>query len=186
MKLLTILACSALLALTSVLSACDGDVMIGNGSGLQHLRLHDGSLTAFAVGQPDAVITAAGDLSIDGKPVTLQIEQRALLQTFYAEVVAIHDAGIETGKEGAKLAGKAIGAAVSGLANGDPDSIDKKVNAQTDKIEASAMVICTRVAALRTTENQIAASVPAFKPYANIDAHEVDNCRAHDKVVIRP
>ncbi len=186
MKSLFTLACSALLAVSSLLSGCDGDFTIGGNMGLHHLTLRNGVLTAHAAGQPDAVITPAGDLSIDGKPIALQPTQREMLKSYYGDVVAIRQAGIETGKEGAAMAGKAVGAVVSGLAHGDPDSIDKKVNAQAGKIEVKAMMICTSVAALGATEDGIAASLPAFKPYANIDPHEVDDCRAHDKVVIRP
>ena len=70
-------------------------------------------LTAHVKRQPDAVIDAAGDLSIGGKTLALTPAQRDLLKTYYGQVVNIRSAGIETGKAGAALAGHAVGAVVS-------------------------------------------------------------------------
>lgn len=181
MNPLRALTCTAAIALVALLAGCDGETIIGSDSGFHHLSLRNGVLTAHAMGQPDAVIDAAGDLRIDDKPVAVTPAQRDLLKKYYGDVVAIRQAGIETGKAGAAMAGHAIGAVASGLAHGDPDSIGPNIEAQSKDIEAKAMVICTNVAALRTDENAITAVLPAFKPYANIDAHEVDDCRAHNR-----
>ncbi|MEO7478456.1 MAG: DUF2884 domain-containing protein [Lysobacteraceae bacterium] len=186
MKVLHTLTCTAAIALVALLAGCDGETIIGSGSaGLHHLTLRNGTLTAHAQGAPNAVITPAGDLSIDNKSVAVTPEQRDLLKKYYGDVVAIRQAGIETGKAGAAMAGHAIGAVASGLAHGDPDSIGPKIDAHAKEIESKAMVICNDVVALRTTQDAIAASLPAFKPYANIEKQEVDDCRSHDRVIKR-
>lgn len=175
------LTCTAAIALVALLAGCDGETIIGDDSGFHHLTLRNGVLTAHAQGQPDAVIDAAGDLRIDDRPITVTPTQRDLLKKYYRDVAAIRQAGIETGKAGAAMAGHAIGAVAAGLAHGDPDSIGPKIEARAKDIKAKAMVICNDVASLRTDENAITAVLPAFKPYANIDPHEVDDCRAHDR-----
>ena len=181
MKPLRTLTCTAAIALVALLAGCDGETIIGSdSSGFRHLTLRNGVLTAHSQGNPDAVIDAAGDLRIDDKPIAVTPAQRELLKKYYADVVAIREAGIETGKAGAAMAGRAIGAVASGLAHGDPDSIGPKIDARAKDIEAKAMVICNGIAALRTDQDTIVSALPAFKPYANIEAQEVDDCRSHD------
>lgn len=181
MNPLRALICTTAIALVALLAGCDGETIIGDDSGFHHLTLRNGVLTAHAQGQPDAVIDAAGDLRIDDKPMTVTPVQRDLLKKYYRDVAAIRQAGIDTGKAGAAMAGHAVGAVVSGLAHGDPDSIGPRIQARAKDIEAKAMVICNDVASLRADENAITAVLPAFKPYANVNPHEVDDCRAHNR-----
>jgi len=170
----TFLAASAL-AVALALSACDGETTIG--SGLHSLSLRNGVLTAHSSGHPDATVTAAGELSIDGKPVTLTPAQRELFRKYYASVVAIRQAGIETGKAGAKLAGKAVSEVANGLMHGDTDHIDSRVNDQAKEVEKSAMVICDALGSVRASQDAIVASLPAYKPYANVEADAAVRCR---------
>jgi len=179
MKSISRVCCAA--AFAALLAGCDGETIIGDDSGFHHLTLRNGVLIAHAQGQPDAVIDAAGDLRIDDKPIAVTPAQRDLLKKYYGDVAAIRQAGIETGKAGAAMAGQAIGAVASGLAHGDPDSIGPRIEAHAKDVKAKAMVICNDVASLRTDENAITAILPAFKPYANVNPHEVDDCRAHDR-----
>lgn len=170
----------ALSALAASLAACDGTetTYIGDSQG-HHLALHDGMLTLHVRGQPDAVINATGDLRIGGKAVDETAAQRGLLKTYYGEVVGIRTAGIETGKAGAKLAGHAIGEVVSGLVHGDTDHIDSRINDRAKDVEAKALAICENLQSLQETQDAIAASLPAFKPYAAIEVRGSSDC--HDK-----
>ncbi|HEY2345652.1 MAG TPA: DUF2884 family protein [Xanthomonadaceae bacterium] len=164
-------------ALAAGLAACGGTTYIGDGNG-HHLMLHDGVLTMHVHGQPDAVIDAAGDLRIANKPAALTSTQRELLKAYYAQVLNIRDAGIETGKAGAKLAGHAIGEVVSGLAHGDPDRIKSRIDDRAKDVEAKALVICDNLEALQKTQDAIAGTLPAFKPYATIEVRETSDCRS--------
>ena len=177
MKILHTLTCTVAIALATLLAGCDGETIIGSDSGgFHHLTLRNGTLTAHAQGAPDATISPTGELRIDDKAVAVTSEQRELLKKYYVDVVAIREAGIETGKAGAAMAGHAIGAVASGLAHGDPDSIGQKIDAHAQEVEAKADVICENLATLHTTQDAIVASLPTFKPYASIETTEVNDC----------
>jgi hypothetical protein len=173
------------LALIGLLAGCSGSsdhvsvIGLHDGSLINgHIGLNDDKATLHVDGLPDAVISAAGDLSIDDKPVSVDASQRSLLQTYYRNVAGIRDHGIETGKEGAATAGVALKSVASGLANGDTGQIDKQVNAQADKVRQSAMKICQDLADTQTTQNALALQLPAFKPYAGLVADsDVRDCR---------
>jgi hypothetical protein len=163
-------------AIAALLSGCI--IQSDDSSVFQHITLHDGSIAVHAHGVPDANVTPAGDLSINGKAVTVTADQRDLLKQYYAQVVAIRDDGIATGKAGAAMAGHAIGSVASGLAHGNPDSIGPAIESRAKGVEAKAMVVCNDLAALRTKQDVIASVLPAFKPYATIELNEVSDCRS--------
>ncbi|KRA52712.1 hypothetical protein ASD77_13900 [Pseudoxanthomonas sp. Root65] len=136
-------------------------------------------------GHPKAEVSAKGDFIVDGKPVPVSDAQRALLVAYHRELGGIADAGIATGKEGVKLAGKAVGAAVKGIFSGNPDQIDQQIDAEAKKVEAEAMKICDRLPGLYKAQQDLAAALPAFQPYASMELDDVEECRtshsgAHD------
>src|SRR5687767_12857701 len=94
----------ALIALVAtLLGGCQPTTTVNTDDG-QTLNILGKTLTISAEGLPKAEITAAGDFSIDGKPVQVTDVQRALLVTYYRELNGIGAAGMATGKEGAALA----------------------------------------------------------------------------------
>ncbi len=167
---------AAALALAMSFSGCV--IQTDHSSVFNHITLHDGSILVHAQNAPDAVMTPSGDLTIDGKAVTLTPDQRDLLKQYYAQVMMIRDDGIATGKAGAAMAGHVIGSVASGLAHGNPDSIGPAIESRAKGIETKAMAICNDVEALRTKQTAIADALPAFKPYALIEANEVTDCRS--------
>ena len=96
----------------------------------------------------------------------------------HRELGGIADAGIATGKEGAKLAGKAVGAVVRGIFSGNPDQIDREMEAEGKKIEAHAMKICDHLPGLYKAQQDLAAALPAFQPYAGMELDDIAECRA--------
>lgn len=165
-------------AFATLLAGCGMQIDLGDG-GLHGISIHDGSIAVHARGAADADVTAAGDLSIGGKAVALTPAQRGLLKRYYAQVMAVRDDGIATGKAGAAMAGHAIGSVASGLAHGDPDSIGPAIDARAKQVEAKALAVCNDVAAVQTQQNALALALPAFKPYARIDGHDATECKAH-------
>lgn len=165
------LALSALL-----LAACSQD-RDANDSGATSDALWGQNLTLNATGHPRAEVSAKGDFIVDGRPVPVNAQQRALLVAYHRELGGIADAGIATGKEGAKLAGKAVGAAVRGIFSGNPDQIDKEMEAESKKVEAEAMKICDRLPGLYKAQQDLAAALPAFEPYAGMELDDVAECR---------
>jgi hypothetical protein len=177
MKSISTFFCAA--AFASLLAGCSMQIDFGDGAGLHGISIHDGSITVHARKAPDAIVTASGDLSIDGKAIALTPDQHALLRHYYAQVMTVRDDGIATGKAGASMAGHAIGSVASGLAHGDPDSIGPAIDARAKQVEAKAMAVCNDVQALQVQQNALADTLPAFKPYARIGAHNVTDCKAH-------
>ena len=166
----------ASLLLVALLSGCV--ISVGDSSVLNFISIHDGNVAVHARSGPDATITAAGDLSIDGKPVVVVPEQQALLKQYFVQAMVIRAEGIATGVAGVALAHKAIGSVATGLAHGQPEAIGPKIDAEAKKVEAQAMKVCDTVAELRKTQDALAASLPAFKPYALIDANQAADCRS--------
>lgn len=160
--------------LAACLAACQPQASVDTGSG-KISSLGD-SLTLQASGYPKARINAAGDLIIDGKTVALNAQQRALVTAYHHELQGVALAGMEIGKQGAKVAGKAVGAAIGGILSGNTDDIDAKVRAETDKIEAEARRLCSHLTGVRTAQDALAAQVPQFRPYANLDQQDIDDC----------
>ena len=171
----------AVALLAASLAACGGTTYIGDFGEGHHLMLRDGLLTAHIRGQPDATIDAAGDLRIADQPIATTPVQRDLLKAYYTQVVNIRQAGIDTGKAGASMAAHAIGAVASGLAHGDPDSIGPKIDEHAKEIETKAMAICENLDALQKSQDAVAASLPAFKPYAAISIRETSDCESHSQ-----
>ena len=164
------------ITLAFTLAACDPGITIGDGSGMQSIRIHDGSIGIHKPGVPEADITAAGDLSIGGNPVAVTPAQRDLLKHYYTQVLQVRTDGIAIGKAGAAMAGHAAGSVVSGLVHGNPDSIGPKIQARAEQLKARAFVVCSEAAALGANQNVIANAVPAFRPYASIDATDRSSC----------
>lgn len=159
----------------SLLAGC---VVVGQDSGaFQHLSVTDnGDVIVHALDGSDARITAAGELAIAGKSVAVTPTQRPLLTTYHADALVLHDDAIATGKAGAGLGMHALGTVAKGLASGDPDSIDKKLQPQADKVEALGDKVCKDLAALYATQGRLVSALPAFKPYATIKPQEVSDC----------
>ena len=176
------------LMVTALLAACghsgnDSDFSIGDSNLLDGgIHVHDGKATLHAHGAPDAVISAAGELTIGQQSVVVNDAQRNLLQQYYQHVVAVRQHGIETGKAGAAIAGQAISSVAKGVVSGNADQIDKDIQAKTDDVTKSAMKICSDIAGIKTTQDGLASQLPAFKPYALIvGEHEVADCENDSK-----
>ena len=129
-------------------------------------------------------ISPAGDLLIDGKAVAIDVAQRRLLLQYREQMVKVAEAGIEIGVQGANLGARAAGEAIKGIFSGNTDQIAQRVNAEAKKLEERATQICDQLPALLATQQQLAAAIPEFKPYATMDQSDIDECR-DNKVTLR-
>lgn len=127
-------------------------------------------------GRPRAEITPKGDLLVGGKPVATTPAQRAMLLEYRGQIVKVAETGMAIGSKAADLAGTAISESIGAIFSGNTDEIEKKVEAEAMKIKAEAMVICGQLPAMLATQQQLAASLPAFKPYASMTQDDVDDC----------
>ena len=124
-----------------------------------------------------AQITPQGDLLIDGKKVAATPEQQALLLDYRHRVIAIAEAGMEIGTQGADLGMHAASAALSGVFSGKSDKeIEAAIKPQTDRIQAAALELCKRLPDLHAAQQQLATAMPAFKPYATMTQEDVQDC----------
>jgi hypothetical protein len=122
-------------------------------------------------------ISPTGDLLINGNTVAVDDAQRKLLLQYREQVMQVAEAGIEIGVQGANLGARAAGEAIKGILSGDTDKIEERVNAEAKKLEESAAKICDRLPAMLATQQQLAAAIPEFKPYAKMDQGDIDECR---------
>ena len=125
---------------------------------------------------PRAELTPQGDLLIEGRAVAIDDAQRALLLQYREQVLAIADAGIAIGGKGAGLAEAAIKQAVGAIFSGDTGDIERRVEAEAKKLEAEARQLCTGLPPMLETQQQLAASLPEFAPYANLTQADIDDC----------
>lgn len=165
------------LVLVLLLTACGAGSSSDSSTVFRHFSFDAGAVVVHANGVADATVTAAGEMSVAGKAVETTAAQRTLLAHYHASVLKLRTDGVAIGKAGIKTAGKAIGSVVSGLASGNPDTIGDKIDAQAQEIESRVGDLCETLHDLRSTQEAIAAEMPAFRPYATITARESDHCR---------
>lgn len=127
---------------------------------------------------PNAEITPQGDLLIAGKPTPVDAAQRAELLAYRGQIIGIARQGIAIGKQGATLGANAASEAIAAVFSGESkDQVRARVEAQASGIRQAAAKICDALPALRSSQQRLAADVPAFKPYANLTSAKIDDCR---------
>ena len=154
----------------------------GGGLNINGFRL--GGDDTRTSGLPKAEISPAGDFLVDGKAVRIDDAQRELLLAHRANIIAIADAGITIGIQGARLGAEAAKGAITSALSGQSAEFEKRMEAEGAKIEAEAERLCDRLPALLASQQALAAALPAFQPYATMDANDVEEC-GKDTVVHR-
>lgn len=127
--------------------------------------------------RPDAEITPKGDLLIEGKAVSINAQQRALLLEHRAQIIGIAESGMDIGVQGADLAAKAMGEAFKGIFSGKSEQeIEKSVEAEAAGIKQAAAKLCARLPGLLASQQKLAATLPEFQPYATMTREDIDDC----------
>lgn len=133
---------------------------------------------------PKAEITPQGDLLVDGKPVAIDAAQRQQLLDYRQHVIALAEAGIAIGGRGVDIAGEALGGALGAAFGGEQarQDFERRMQAKSDQIEAEARKLCVQLPPLMALQQSLAASLPAFKPYATMTQADIDDCgKSHAK-----
>lgn len=127
---------------------------------------------------PKAEITPGGDFLIDGRAIALDAGQRDELLAYRGQVLDIARAGIELGERSANAAIDAVDQGLFrlmfGAMTGSLERRMEKTIRQT--VEPGVRQICLSLPALFETQQRLAARVPEFRPYATLEASEVDDC----------
>lgn len=128
---------------------------------------------------PAAEITPHNDLLIDGRPVPLTASQRGLVRRYRQQTVRIALQGIDIGRQGADIGLHAAGpAVVMALFGASDDTIERHVQKQLAPVHAAVAKLCNSLPALMATGQQLATSLPAFRPYATLTPEKIRKCRA--------
>lgn len=123
-------------------------------------------------------LSPKGDLLIDGTAQPVTPEQRKLLIEYRSHVVEVATAGMDIGLQGADLATKAVAESITGIFSGrDGNDIERRVEAQADKVRSAALKLCEHLPAMMDSQNRLAAVMPEFRPYANLTQSDIDDCR---------
>ena len=129
--------------------------------------------------RPDAELTPAGGLLIDGKQVSVTTAQHAMLVQYRGAIMTVAETGMNLGVQGADLGGQAITEVFKGLLSGHPDQIDKNINAKASKMEAGAAQLCKQLRPVQELQQRLAATLPEFAPYATLKASDIEDCGKH-------
>jgi hypothetical protein len=129
--------------------------------------------------RPDAELTPAGDLLIDGKLVSVPTAQHAMLLQYREAIMAVAETGMNLGVQGADLGGQAITEVFNGLMSGHPDQIDKNIKAKASSLEVGAIQLCKQLRPMQEMQQRLATALPAFAPYATLKASDLEDCDKH-------
>ena len=129
---------------------------------------------------PSAEITVQGDLLIDGKQQPIDAGQRQELLAYRKQIVGIALAGIAVGQQAADAALDAVGGSwISILFNAMSGRLEDKVEHVVEQqVQPMVLSICRQLPAVRASQQKLASSVPAFRPYANLDEDDIEDCEA--------
>ena len=125
---------------------------------------------------PKAEISPEGDLLIDGKAVAVSPEQRTMLLDYRGHILEVVSTGMTLGAKGADLGMEAAGGAIKSIFTGEMDEFEQRIEAQAAAIETEALKICDRLPAMLASQQALAASLPAFQPYATMTQEDIDDC----------
>jgi hypothetical protein len=125
-----------------------------------------------------AEITPQGDLLIAGRPVTVTPEQHALLLAYRGQVIGVASAGMALGSQGADIGISALTGLAGALVGGKQGQQDyqQRMQAEGKQMESKALALCKQLPPMLATQQQLAASLPAFKPYATMTQGDIDDC----------
>jgi hypothetical protein len=131
----------------------------------------DGSL-------PKAEITPQGDLLVAGTAVDVTEAQRQQLLAYRMGLIGIAEAGIRIGGQGADLAGEALSGVAGAIFGGQQggQAFEQRMEAEAEKLRVQARQLCSLLPGVLEQQQVLAASLPAFQPYARMTQADVDEC----------
>ncbi len=128
---------------------------------------------------PRAEITPQGDFLIKDKAVAIDVTQRRQLLAYRARVLEVAKYGIEIGQRSAEAALDVVGnGSFAGLLFGAfTGSLERRIERTVKlQIEPAVRGLCRQLPALRDSQQDLASSLPQFKPYATLDADDIADC----------
>lgn len=146
-------------------------------NGNYDVRINGKRIQREAGNLPAAEITPAGEIIIEGRTLATSDESRALARRYREGLLAVAEAGMDLGVQGADLGMKAAGEAIGSLLRGNTAGLEQRLEAEAKRLEASAVQLCDYLPGLLDAQQALAAAVPEFAPYARMEATEIGECR---------
>lgn len=128
---------------------------------------------------PKAEITPQGDFLIEGEAVAIDSNQRRQLLGYRRMVIEVAKAGIDIGEVSALAAVDSVDRGVFSLMVGAmTGSLERRIERTVrNTVGPGVLLICDRMPELRDAQQQLASDLPAFRPYARLEAQDADDCR---------
>lgn len=143
-----------------------------------HFGRNGKRISADGASLPVAQITPNGDFLVDGKAITINALQRQRLLGYRGQVIDLARIGIEGGEKAAMAALDATDVSLFSLiVGGLSGSLERRVEASVKQhVEPLVRQICQRLPQVLASQQELAASVPQFLPYATLEREDVDDC----------
>jgi hypothetical protein len=128
---------------------------------------------------PRAEITPGGDFLIEGKPQAIDPGQRRQLLAYRGKVIGIAKSGIDVGLRSADAALDAVGSGslIGIVFSAMTGSLERRVERVVkQEIEPGVRSICRQLPALMDSQQRLASSLAQFRPYATLEADDVNDC----------
>lgn len=127
---------------------------------------------------PKAEITPQGDFLIEGEAVAIDGHQRQQLLRYRGQVIDIAKAGIDIGERSAQAALEVADRGLFSLMVGAmTGSLERRVEKTVrETVEPGVRQICRSLPALMDSQQRLSTSLPSFRPYATLEADDVEDC----------
>lgn len=143
-----------------------------------HFGKHGKKKSADKEALPVAQITPKGDFLIDGKTVTVNTQQRQQLLDYRGQVIQLAKIGIDGGERAAMAALDATDVSLFSLiVGGLSGSLERRVEASVKQhVVPLVQQICRRLPQVLESQQQLATSLPQFRPYASLERDDIEDC----------
>ena len=139
----------------------------------------DGKRKAVDQGSlPTAQITPKGDFLVDGKAVAINAQQRQQLLAYRGQVIGLAKIGIDGGEKAAMAALEATDVSLFSLiVGGLTGSLERRIETSVKQhVVPLVRNICQRLPDVLESQQQLATSLPQFKPYATLERSDIEDC----------
>lgn len=127
---------------------------------------------------PRAEITPDGDFLIEGEPQLLDGSQRRQVLAYRGRVIGIALAGMEIGERSAEAALDAVQGSWLGLMfRAMTGTLDSRIERMVQEhVQPAVLAICRQLPEVMAAQQELAASLPAFRPYATLEPRDIEDC----------
>jgi hypothetical protein len=177
-SMILIIACIAFFLGTSPAMAHKDNYGVFTSNSHGRITTENGEVVIHADDGGTAHIAPDGTLVIAGITQPLSPAQRQLLVQYVSTVHDIEHQGMQLASAAPDFAAGVVANVFAGLFSGESDTdIDVKAHQSANDFVQKVQPICQGLKHLQQIQGGIVAGMPAFSPYAVINAHDVQDCK---------